>query len=162
PTGPAACPRRKRSGSRPHFAGATQATASTGGQLMPPVMGAAVFIMAEYTAVPYNEIIILALVPVALYYLGVFFGVHFEARRTGVLGAPRELLPAIGGLLKRIHLIAPLIVIIGLLLAGRSPANAALFGILTALVASLTRRDTRMSLPELAKLFENGARAALL
>lgn len=154
-------PMMKRSGFRPHFAGATEATASTGGQLVPPVMGAAVFIMAEYTSVPYNEIIVLAVIPVALYYLGVFFGVHFEARRTGVLGAPRNMRPRFKGLAKRIHLIAPLVVIIALLLSGRSPANAALYGILTALIASLTSRDTWMSLHEIVRLFENGARAAL-
>src|SRR5699024_4355408 len=105
--------------------------------------------------------IVLAVIPVALYYLGVFFGVHFEARRTGVLATPREFRPGMRGVLKRIHLIAPLVVIIYLLLEGRSPANAALFGILTALVASLTTRATRMSPKQIATLFENGARAAL-
>src|SRR5690625_1074516 len=154
-------PMMKRSGFRPHFAGATEATASTGGQLMPPVMGAAVFIMAEYTSVPYNDIIVLAVIPVTLYYLGVFFGVHFEARRSGVLATPREFRPGLRGVIKRLHLIAPLVVIIFLLLEGRSPANAALFGIATALGVSLVRSDTRLSLRELAKLFENGARAAL-
>lgn len=154
-------PMMKRAGFRPHFAGATEATASTGGQLMPPVMGAAAFIMAEYTSVPYNEIIVIAIVPVFLYYLGVFLSVHFEARRTGVLGAPRSMLPTVSGLFKRMHLIAPLVVILGLLLEGRSPANAALFGIATALVVSLFRKDNRMSLREALRLFENGARAAL-
>lgn len=154
-------PMMKRSGFRPHFAGATEATASTGGQLMPPVMGAAVFIMAEYTSVPYNDIIVLAVIPVTLYYLGVFFGVHFEARRTGVLATPREFRPGLRGVLKRLHLIAPLVVIIYLLLEGRSPANAALFGILTALIASLTTRATRMSFHQIVTLFESGARAAL-
>lgn len=154
-------PMMKRAGFRPQFAGAVEATASTGGQLMPPVMGAAAFIMAEYTSVPYNEIIIIAIVPVILYYLGVFFSVHFEARRTGVHGSPKEMLPRLTALLPRFYLIAPLIVIVGLLLAGRSPANAALFGIATALFVSLFRRDTRLSLPELGRLLENGARAAL-
>lgn len=154
-------PMMKRAGFRPHFAGATEAAASTGGQLMPPVMGAAAFIMAEYTGVPYSEIIVLAIIPVALYYLGVFFSVHFEAHRTGISGSPRNMLPPIGKLLRRLDLIAPLVVIIGLLLSGRSPANAALFGVAAALLVSLLRRDTRMSPRELAKLFENGARAAL-
>lgn len=154
-------PMMKRAGLRPHVAGATEATASTGGQLVPPVMGAAVFIMAEYTGTPYNELILYAVVPAALYYLGVFSGVHFEALRTGVLGSPKEHLPRLRGLLGRSYLIAPLVVIVGLLLAGRSPANAALFGILTALLVSLVRADTRLSLPEFARLFEAGARAAL-
>ncbi|QVQ51007.1 TRAP transporter permease [Spiractinospora alimapuensis] len=154
-------PMMKRAGFRPQFAGAVEATASTGGQLVPPVMGAAAFIMAEYTSVPYSDIILIAVIPVALYYLGLFFSVHFEARRTGVHGSPKDMLPRFAALLPRFYLVAPLVVILGLLLAGRSPANAALFGILTALVVSLFRRDTRMSLPELGRLMENGARAAL-
>ena len=154
-------PMMKRAGFRPHFAGATEATASTGGQLVPPIMGAAVFIMAEYTGVPYSEIIVLAIVPAVLYYLGVFFGVHFEARRVGVLGSPKSMLPGFGGLLGRLHLIAPLVVILGMLFAGRSPANAALFGLLAAVLVSMVRADTRMSPRELARLLENGARAAL-
>ncbi len=154
-------PMMKRAGFRPHVAGATEATASTGGQLVPPVMGAAVFIMAEYTGTPYNELILYAVVPAALYYLGVFSGVHFEALRTGVLGSPKDQLPRLRGLLGRSYLLAPLVVIIGLLLAGRSPANAALFGILTALLVSLVRADTRLSLSGFARLFEAGARAAL-
>lgn len=154
-------PMMKRAGFRPHFAGATEAAASTGGQLVPPVMGAAAFIMAEYTGVPYSEIIVLAIIPAVLYYLGVFFSVHFEAHRTGIRGSPRHLLPPVGRLLRRLDLMAPLVVIIGLLLSGRSPANAALFGIAMALLLSFLRRDTRMSPRELARLFENGARAAL-
>lgn len=154
-------PMMKRAGFRPHFAGATEASASTGGQLVPPIMGAAVFIMAEYTGVPYNEIVILAIIPAVLYYLGIFFGVHFEARRTGVLGSPRDQLPRLSALLKKAYLLAPLVIIIGLLLAGRSPANAALFGIVTVLLVSLIREDTRLRPREYLKLFENGARAAL-
>ncbi|WP_197321149.1 TRAP transporter permease [Saccharomonospora sp. NB11] len=154
-------PMMKRAGFRPHVAGATEATASTGGQLVPPVMGAAVFIMAEYTGTPYNELILFAIVPALLYYLGVFSGVHFEALRTGVLGSPKDQLPQLRGLLGRAYLLAPLVVIIGLLLAGRSPANAALFGIVTALLVSLVRADTRLSPARFAQLFEAGARAAL-
>lgn len=154
-------PMMKRAGFRPHFAGAAEATASTGGQLVPPIMGAAVFIMAEYTGTPYNQIVILAIIPAVLYFLGVFFGVHFEARRTGVLGAPSDQLPQMAALLKRLYLIAPLIVIIGLLLAGRSPANAALYGIATALLVSFLHKDTRIAPKELLRLFENGARVAL-
>ncbi|WP_433471337.1 TRAP transporter permease [Saccharomonospora azurea] len=154
-------PMMKRAGFRPHVAGAAEATASTGGQLVPPVMGAAVFIMGEYTGIPYNELILYAIVPAVLYYLGVFSGVHFEALRTGVLGSPKEQLPRLRGLLGRAYLLAPLVVIVGLLLAGRSPANAALFGIAAALLVSLVRADTRLSPRRFAQLFEAGARAAL-
>jgi TRAP transporter 4TM/12TM fusion protein len=154
-------PMMKRAGFRPEFAAASEASASTGGQIMPPLMGAAAFIMAEYTGIPYNEIIVLAFIPAVLYFSGVFMGVHFEARRQGILGLSRDQLPAIGGLLKRVDLILPLVVIVYLLLSGRSPQNAALYAIATAFLISFIRRDTRMSLGRIAKLFENGARAAL-
>ena len=154
-------PMMKRSGFRPEFAGAAEASASTGGQIMPPLMGAAAFIMAEYTGVPYNEIILIAIIPAILYFSGVFMGTHFEARRRGVLGVSRDQLPALGGLLKKIDLLLPLVVIIGMLLSGFSPQNSALYGIGAALLISLIRRSTRMSLPELGRLLENGARAAL-
>ncbi|TCJ19815.1 TRAP transporter permease [Rubrobacter taiwanensis] len=154
-------PMMKRAGFRPEFAAASEASASTGGQIMPPLMGAAAFIMAEYTGVPYNEIIIIAFIPAVLYFSGVFMGVHFTAKREGILGLPREQLPALAGLLKRIDLLLPLAVIIGLLLAGRTPSSAALYGIGTALALSFLRRDTRLSPKELLKLLEDGARTAL-
>ena len=154
-------PMMKRSGFRPEFAGAAEASASTGGQIMPPLMGAAAFIMAEYTGIPYNEIILIGLLPAVLYFSGVFMGTHFEARRQGILGVSREQLPALGGLLKKIDLLLPLVVIIGMLLSGFSPQNSALYGIATALLISLIRRSTRMSPYELGRLLENGARAAL-
>ncbi|MDQ3507682.1 MAG: TRAP transporter permease [Actinomycetota bacterium] len=154
-------PMMKRAGFRPHFAAAAEASASTGGQIMPPIMGAAAFIMAEYTGVPYNEIIVIAIVPAILYFTGVFTGTHFVAKRDGIVGVPRNQLPAIGGLLKKMDLMLPLVVIIGMLLSGFSAQNSALYGIASALLISFIRSETRMSLPELGRLFENGARAAL-
>ena len=154
-------PMMKRSGFRPEFAAASEASASTGGQIMPPLMGAAAFIMAEYTGIPYNEIILIGIIPATLYFSGVFMGTHFEARRQGILGVSRDQLPAIGGLLKKIDLLLPLVVIITLLLTGSSAQNAALYGIGTAFAISLIRSSTRMSLKETGKLLENGARAAL-
>ncbi len=154
-------PMMKNAGFKPAFAGAAEASASTGGQIMPPLMGAAAFIMAEYTGVPYNDIIVIGLIPALLYFSGVFIGTHFEARRQGILGLPADQLPAIASLLKRIDLILPLVVIIYLLLSGRSPQNAALYAIGTAFAISFIRSSTRMSLKEMGKLLENGARAAL-
>jgi len=151
----------RRAGFRSEFAAATEASASTGGQIMPPLMGAAAFIMAIYTGVPYNEIIVLALIPAALYFTGVFMGTHFEACRAGIRGLPRDQLPALARLLKRADLLLPLVVIVGLLLSGRSPANAALYGIAAAFLLSLIRRETRMSLRETGRILENGARVAL-
>jgi TRAP transporter 4TM/12TM fusion protein len=154
-------PMMKRAGFRSEFAAATEASASTGGQIMPPLMGAAAFIMAIYTGVPYNEIIVLALIPAVLYFAGVFMGTHFEACRAGIRGLPRDQLPALKGLLKRADLLLPLVIIVGLLLSGRSPANSALYGIAAAFLLSLVRRETRMSLKETGKILENGARVAL-
>ncbi len=154
-------PMMKRSGFRPEFAGAAEASASTGGQIMPPLMGAAAFIMAEYTGIPYNEIILIGIIPAILYFSGVFMGTHFEARKQGIVGVSRDQLPALGGLLKKIDLLLPLVVIIGMLLSGFSPQNSALYGIGSAFLISLIRRSTRMSLYEMGRLLENGARAAL-
>lgn len=150
-----------RAGFRRPFAAATEASASTGGQMVPPIMGAAAFIMAEYTGVPYSEIILLAVVPALLYFTGVFLSIHFEARKRGVLGVSRERLPKWGSLVRRLDLLLPLGVIVYLLFAGRSPANAALWGIVTVFALSLLRRDTRMGPLETLRILERGARAAL-
>src|SRR5690625_4954235 len=108
----------KKAGFKPHVAGATEATASTGGQLMPPIMGAAAFIMAEYTGIPYSEIIVIAIIPAALYFLGVFLSVHFDAKRNGVRGLPVTALPSWMSLIRRADLILPLVVIVWMMLDG--------------------------------------------
>lgn len=150
-----------RAGFRRPFAAATEASASTGGQMVPPIMGAAAFIMAEYTGVPYSEIILLAIVPAVLYFSGLFMGIHFEARKRGILGVGKEKLPSWRGLVKRLDLLLPLVVIIYLLFSGRSPANAALWGIVAVFVLSLLRKDTRMGPLATLRILERGARAAL-
>ncbi|WP_188456099.1 TRAP transporter permease [Virgibacillus oceani] len=154
-------PMMKNAGFKPHFAAATEASASTGGQIMPPIMGAAAFIMAQYTGIPYNEIIVIAIIPAILYFSGVFLGTHFEARKQGVLGLAADQLPKIKNLVKRLDLFLPLVIIIGFLLAGYTPTYAALFAIGTAFVISFFRKDTRMSLKEIIKILEEGARTAL-
>lgn len=154
-------PMMKRAGFKPHFAAASEASASTGGQLMPPVMGAAAFIMAEYTSVPYREIIVLAIIPALLYFTGVFMGIHFEAKRQRVLGVDKVVLPPLKGLLLRIDLLLPLVVIVVMLLTGRTPANAALWGIVTAFLLSFLRPSTRLSPMGILKVLEEGARVAL-
>jgi TRAP transporter 4TM/12TM fusion protein len=154
-------PMMKRSGFRPEFAAASEASASTGGQIMPPLMGAAAFIMAPYTGIPYNEIIIIAAIPAVLYFSGVFMGVHFTAKRDGIHGLPRDQLPAFSGLAKRLDLLLPLVVIIGMLVTGWTPATAALYGIGTALAISFIRSDTRLGPAQLLRVLEGGARTAL-
>ncbi|MGR9050776.1 TRAP transporter permease [Halobacillus faecis] len=154
-------PMMKNAGFKPHFAAASEASASTGGQLMPPIMGAAAFIMASYTGIPYNEIIVIAIVPALLYFSGVFLGTHFEARKQNIRGLSKEELPKTNKLIKRLDLFLPLVIIIGFLLAGRTPTYAALFAIVTAFVISFFRKETRMSLKGIIKLLEEGARVAL-
>ncbi|MEC3882256.1 TRAP transporter fused permease subunit [Halobacillus litoralis] len=154
-------PMMKNAGFKPHFAAASEASASTGGQLMPPIMGAAAFIMASYTGIPYNEIIVIAIVPALLYFSGVFLGTHFEARKQNIRGLSKEELPKTNKLVKRLDLFLPLVIIIGFLLAGRTPTYAALFAIVTAFVISFFRKETRMSWKGIIKLLEEGARVAL-
>lgn len=154
-------PMMKRSGFRPEFAAASEASASTGGQIMPPLMGAAAFIMAPYIGISYNEVIVIAAIPALLYFSGVFMGVHFTAKREGIVGLPQDQLPAMFGLLKRSYLLLPLVVIIGMLLAGSTPSTAALYGIGTVVLVSFFRSDTRLSPRELGRSLEGGARMAL-
>lgn len=154
-------PMMKRAGFRPEFAAAAEASASTGGQIMPPIMGAAAFIMAEYTGVPYSEIIIIAIIPAILYFSGVFMGAHFEAKKHGILGVPKDELPTPKNILKKLDLLIPLVTIVTLLLIGRTATYAALWGIGSAFIVSLFRKSTRMSFRGVIDALEGGARAAL-
>ena len=151
----------KKAGFKPHVAGATEATASTGGQFMPPIMGAAAFIMAEYTGVPYAEIIVIAIIPALLYFLGVMLSVHFDAKRNGLGGLPASMLPSWTSLAKRADLIIPLVIIVWMMLDGFSPARAALWGIGAAFVLSFLRKSTRLGFVGIVKMLEAGARTAL-
>jgi TRAP transporter 4TM/12TM fusion protein len=154
-------PIMKKAGFKPHVAGATEATASTGGQIMPPIMGAAAFIMAEYTGIPYAEIIIIAIIPALLYFLGVMLSVHFDAKRNGLGGLPGSMLPSWKSLWKRADLIIPLVIIVWMMLDGFSPARAALWGIAAAFVLSFLRRSTRLGFVGIVQMLEAGARTAL-
>ena len=116
----------KKLGYDKEFAGAVEAAASTGGQLMPPVMGAAAFLMAEFVGVPYVEIVKAAIIPAVLYFSGVWLGVHFEAKRKNLRGLSRDELPKTWDILReRGHLAIPLLVIIYLLVSGYTPMRAA-------------------------------------
>jgi TRAP transporter 4TM/12TM fusion protein len=155
-------PMMKRSKFRPEFAAAAEAAASTGGQIMPPIMGAAAFIMAEYVeSVTYSDIIIIGIIPAVLYFTGVFMGTHFEAKRYGIVGLPKSELPTMKGLLKRADLLLPLVVIVSMLVNGFTPTYAALAGIGTAFVVSFFRKDTRMTPKSMIDALEQGARVAL-
>jgi TRAP transporter 4TM/12TM fusion protein len=127
--GPISIPLMKRTGFRPHFAAAVEATASTGGQIMPPIMGAAAFVMAEFQGVSYAQVVIWAAIPAILYYVACFAAVHFEAKRQGLLGVPRSELPALLQVLQaRGHLFIPISSILFVMYSGYSPPLAALSG----------------------------------
>jgi len=146
-TGTFTIPLMRKIGYRPAFAGSVEAVASTGGQIMPPIMGAAAFVMAEFLGVSYLQVAAAALIPAVLYFLAVFMSVHFEARRTGMQGLPRAELPQLGAVLwERGHLFLPLVIIIGVLLAGYSAPYAALCGIVSVVPTALLRRTTRAEL----------------
>lgn len=160
-TGTFTIPLMARTGYRPAFAGAVEAVASTGGQLMPPIMGAAAFVMAEFLGVSYITVATFALLPALLYYLAVFMAVHFEARRIGLVGLPKPDLPRMRTVLaERGHLFLPLAIIVGVLLAGRSAAFAALVGILSVVPTTWLRASTRHTFGwrEIVDALEAGSR----
>lgn len=161
-TGSFTIPMMKRLGYKSEFAGAVEATASTGGQLMPPIMGAAAFLMAEITNTPYFTIIKAAAIPALLYYFGVWAGVHFEARKLNLLGLPKDQIPKLSHVMKtRGHLIIPIIVVMYLLIEGFSPIRAALGAIVATLVCSSFTKDTRMTFKDIVDGLIKGARNAL-
>lgn len=161
-TGMFTIPLMKSVGYKPYFAGAVEAVASTGGQIMPPVMGAAAFIMAQFMGVPYIEVALAAIVPALLYYFAVMVQVHFEATRLGLRGLPREKLPNLFKLLRsKGHLLIPLVVIIYFLLAGYTPLKAAYNGIIATVLISFLNKETRLTLPKLKMALESGAKGAL-
>jgi TRAP transporter 4TM/12TM fusion protein len=155
-------PMMKRLGYRPEFAAAVEASSSTGGQIMPPIMGAAAFIMAEFLGMPYLDIAKAAAIPACLFFFGVFIEVHLEAKRCKLRGLRRDELPKFSTVMReRGHLIVPLFAIIGFLLVGFTPLYAALMGLLTCVAAGAVRKATRMSLREILDAFELGARNAV-
>ena len=145
-TGAFTIPMMKKLGYRPEFAGAVEAAASTGGQLMPPVMGAAAFLMAEFVGVPYFDVVKAAVIPALLYYIGVWLGVHYEAKKYDLKGTPREELPSFKKLfVEKGHLALPLIVIVYLLVSGFTPMRAALAAILLSICCASLRSSTRIT-----------------
>ncbi len=162
--GPMTIPLMKRTGFRPPFAAAVEAVASTGGQIMPPVMGAAAFVMAEFQGVSYFQVTLWAAIPAFLYYLAVFFAVHFEAKRVGLLGVPKSELPRLGAVMRaRGHLFVPIFIVFVGLIAGYSAPLCALAGTLTCLPMALMRKLTRAAInwKSVLEALEDGARNTL-
>lgn len=161
-TGSFTIPMMKKLGYRPSFAGAVEAAASTGGQLMPPVMGAAAFLMAEFVGVPYIEVVKAAVIPALLYYTGIWLSVHYEAKKYGLKGTPREELPKFGPLLReKGHLALPLIVIVYLLVTGYTPMRAALYAIGLTIVCACLRKNTRITFKQFVDGLIVGAQSVL-
>ncbi len=155
-------PMMKNLGYRPEFAAAVEASASTGGQIMPPIMGAAAFVMSEFLNIPYLEIAKAAAIPAILYFAGVFLMVHFEALRSGLVGLPRASLPVFSQVMKtQGYLILPIIAIFILLDAGFSPARAAVWSMGLAWIAGLVKREGRMGVTAICQAMVGGVAQAL-
>src|SRR5262245_11566470 len=151
--GPISIPLMKRTGFKPHFAAAVEAVASTGGQIMPPIMGAAAFVMAEFQGVSYAQVVIWAAIPAVLYYVACFAAVHFEAKRQGLLGVPRSELPVLRQvLLARGHLFIPVLSILFVMYSGYSAPLAALTGTLLCFPAAWLGPSVLFLLPALTVL----------
>jgi len=148
--GPITIPLMKRAGFPGHIAGAVEAAASNGAAIMPPVMGAGAFVMSEMTGIPYVDIIKVAAIPGLLYFLSVGVMIYFESKKLGLRGLPREELPRSVEVWKRgWYLLLPIIVLIGVMLAGYSPQFAAFYGIVFTVVVSWFRKETRMGPKEI-------------
>ena len=136
----------KKTGYKPEFAAAAEASASTGGQIMPPIMGAAAFLMADYVQVPYGEIVVKAILPAVLYFAGIFISVHLEAKKLGLRGLTKEELPKIKPLLKQVYLLIPMLLLIYLVgTSQRSIQYAAAIAIVATIVVSLFNKEHRIT-----------------
>ena len=161
-TGTVTIPLMKRTGFPPHIAAAVEGAASTGAMIMPPVMGAGAFIMAEMTGIPYLEIIKVAAIPGILFYLSVGVMVYFESRKLGLRGLTKAELPAFGEVMRhRWYLFFPIIVLMGALIIGYSPGSSAVFGIVTAIALSWFSAETRMGPRQIWEALVEGGKASL-
>ncbi len=161
-TGSVTIPMMKKTGYEPEFAAAVEAAASTGGQIMPPIMGAAAFLMAEYVGVSYSSIIVRAILPAALYFLGIFICVHLEAKRLGLKGISRDQLPKFKNLAKKLYLLLPLIVLVYLVCSGtRTMAYSASIAILVCIAVSLFNKDARMTPATLFDALAKGGQSCI-
>ncbi|HIC85702.1 MAG TPA: TRAP transporter fused permease subunit, partial [Desulfobacterales bacterium] len=157
-TGSFTIPMMKKIGYKPRVAAAVEAAASTGGQLMPPIMGAGAFLMAEFTQTPYLEIIKIAFVPAVLYFFSVILFVHFEAQKEGIWGLPKDQLPRLGETIKQgLHFIIPVAILITVLVMNYSPMMAGFIAIVALYFTALMRKESRISLKGLLETLAQGA-----
>lgn len=161
-TGSVTIPMMKKTGYRGEFAGAVEAAASTGGQIMPPIMGAAAFLMADFVGVPYSNIIGRAVLPAVLYFAGIFISVHLEAKRLDLHGIPKEQLPKAGRLLKRIYLLLPLVMLVVWVSTNQmTMQKAASLAIVLSIVVSLFNKENRITPKKLMDALEAGGKSTI-
>ncbi|MEG1825480.1 MAG: TRAP transporter permease [Cloacibacillus sp.] len=161
-TGTFTIPLMKRVGYKPYYAGAVEACASTGGQLMPPIMGAGAFIMSEFLNIPYLSIAAAAIIPALIYYIAIFTNVHIRARKKRLMGIPKSELPTVREVMKSDgHLIIPVLVVIVTLLLKYTPLRAGFIGVVSVIVVSSLKKNTRMNLKDNINALVEGARGAL-
>lgn len=161
-TGAFTIPLMKKIGYKPHFAGAVEAAASTGGQIMPPIMGSAAFIMAEFLGMKYLDIAAAAVIPALLYFAGVYFQIDLRARKIGLKGLDKADMPdVLHTVLRYGHMIIPIFVLIYLMMDGRTPLFAAFYTVLATAILSWMRKETRIGIKELKVIAVNSARGSL-
>lgn len=161
-TGSYTIPMMKKTGYKPEFAAAVEAAASTGGQIMPPIMGAAAFLMSEFTGIPYWRIALSAAIPAILYFSGIFFGVHIEAKKTGLEGLPANEVPNLLLVVKeRGIMFLPIVVIVVILALGMTPMRAALAGIICAIAVGAIYKESRLCVRDYLDVFEETANTAI-
>ena len=161
-SGSVTIPLMKKTGYKPEFAAAAEAAASTGGQIMPPIMGAAAFLMADYVQLPYGQIALKAILPAVLYFAGIFVAVHLEAKKLGLRGLTREELPRIKPLLKKVYLLTPLVLLIYLVgTSTRSIQYAAALAILAAIAVSMFSKETRVTPKRLLEALAAGGQGTI-
>ena len=161
-TGSVTIPMMKKTGYKGEFAGAVEAAASTGGQIMPPIMGAAAFLMAEYMNVTYAEVALRAILPAALYFAGIFIAVHLEAKKLGLKGISKDQLPVFRQLIKKVYLLLPLVVLVSLVTTNtRTMQFSASIAILVTIAVNLFDKDNRISLNKILEALEAGGKGTI-
>ena len=161
-TGSVTIPMMKKTGYKPEFAGAVEAAASTGGQIMPPIMGAAAFLMVDFLGMRYSQIAVRAIIPAVLYFTGIFIAVHLEAKRLGLKGIPRSELPPVRPMLKKLYLLAPLVVLVVLVSYNVfSMALSAVIAILVTEAVSAFDKDHRIGLKKNLDCLAAGGRGCI-
>lgn len=160
-TGSITIPLMKKTGFPGEFAGAVEAASSTGGQIMPPIMGAAAFLMAEMIGVPYSSIVVRSILPAILYFLGIFLMVHFRAKRLGLRGLTREELPKAKEILPKIYLLIPLIALIVMICMGFTMSRSAIIATALCILVSIFNKEHRMSPKKFVDALETGAKNTL-